>query len=84
MYDIKRTKKFQGLLKQQLSQVQSHVLETRQLLDLRRHYDSEVNRWISSIKADLTQVEFVAQVSHQGNFSKPKLNSEKMWKITWT
>ncbi len=56
----------QGLLKKQLSHVQTQVLETRKLLDMRRHYDAEVNRWISSIKTDLSQVEFVAQVSHNG------------------
>lgn len=52
-------------LKSQLTHVQTQVLETRKLLDKRRQFDSEVDRWISTLKTDLTQTEFVAGLSHK-------------------
>ena len=53
-------------LKEELRKVQSQVMETRRMLDKRRHYDSEVERWISGVKNDLGQMEFKASMSHQG------------------
>jgi chromosome segregation ATPase len=52
-------------LKEELRQVQSQVMETRRMLDKRRHYDSEVERWIGGVKNELGQMEYKASLSHQ-------------------
>jgi hypothetical protein len=33
---------------------------------MRKHYDAEVDRWMSTVKHDLSQIEFVASLSHKG------------------
>jgi hypothetical protein len=55
----------QANLKSQLCVVQNQVLETRRLLDTRKHQDSEISNLISRLKSDISQAEFVASVSHE-------------------
>ena len=55
-------------MKTQLQDIQSHVLETRKDLDVRKHFDTEVYRWFNAIKTDLSQIELIAAIKNKGIF----------------
>ncbi|KAI8611696.1 hypothetical protein BC830DRAFT_636527 [Chytriomyces sp. MP71] len=49
----------QATLREKLSTAQSDILENRRQFNLRKHYDSEVERWIDQLKRDMDEYESV-------------------------
>ena len=43
-------------------------METRRTLSLRKHYDAEIDRWITSLRDDISKAESAASHVKMGNF----------------
>ncbi|KNC97779.1 uncharacterized protein SPPG_09406 [Spizellomyces punctatus DAOM BR117] len=48
-------------LRENIVNLQDEVLETRRILNFRKHYDAEADRWIQALKRDVTQTENTVQ-----------------------
>lgn len=49
-------------LKTDLSDIQSMTMQNRKQLNLRKHYDSEVRRWLEEMKADNEEVRSIIEI----------------------
>lgn len=54
------------MLREQILEVQRQVMETRQVLNARKHYDKEMERWIDGLKKDVQTTEDVVRQTHSG------------------
>ncbi|KAJ3037589.1 hypothetical protein HDV00_001476 [Rhizophlyctis rosea] len=52
------------LLREQILEVQRQVMETRNVLNARKHYDKELERWIEDLKKDVRTTEYAVRESH--------------------
>ena len=58
-----------ALLKDQIQTVEVAVLDTRRKLDLRRHYDAELERWMQSLRSDVRAIENSLEGFRQGKIA---------------
>jgi hypothetical protein len=47
----------QAELQNDITSLQSSVLDTRRKFNIRKHYDSEIERWITSLRVDVESSE---------------------------